>query len=197
MPVIISATQLRAVLGVSSGLFNDDYLNQIINTAEAALKPFLQTHSCAILEHESKDNIITFYADREHKFYVGQTVEIVDPHGHGFNGQKTILEIPSKTSFKTVGGNINNPVADIERHAVIPSGEATTTTGGLAFYADNPEVESAVYEIATDVFQSRTAPGGTPQALDFTPGPYRMGKALYQRVAGLLASHRDIESAIG
>jgi hypothetical protein len=197
MPEIITATQLRAVLGVSSGLFNDTYLDQIINTAEQALKPFLQTHSCAILEHEAKDNIITVYTDREHKFYVGKVVIITEPHGHGYSGQKTITEIPTKTSFKFVGGNQQNPVANIEKHAVIPSGEAVGQGNGLGYYADFPEVESAVYEIATDVFQSRTAPGGTPQALDFAPGPYRMGKSLFQRVAGLLASHRDIESAIG
>lgn len=197
MPEIITATQLRAVLGVSSGLFNDAYLNQIIETAEAALKPFLQTHSCAILEHEATDNIITVYTDRDHKFYVGKVVVITEPHGHGYSGTKTILSIPDARSFTFVGGNQQNPVADIERHAVIPAGEAVGQGNGLGYYADFPEVESAVYEIATDVFQSRTAPGGVPQALDFVPGPYRMGKSVYQRVAGLLASHRDIESAIG
>ena len=197
MPEIITATQLRAVLGVSSGLFNDAYLEQIIETAEAALKPFLQTHSCAIIEHEAKDNIIIVYTDREHKFYVGQVVDIIEPHGHGYSGAKTILSIPTKYSFTFTGGNQQNPVADMERHAVIPAGEATGQGQGIGYYADFPEVESAVYEIATDVFQSRTAPGGVPQAIDFTPAPYRMGKSIYQRVAGLLAAHRDVESAIG
>lgn len=197
MPEIITATQLRAVLGVSSGLFNDTYLDQIIDTAEAAIRPFLQIHSCAILEHEAKDNIVTVYTDREHKFYVGQVVEITEPHGHGYSGAKTILSIPDSKSFTFTGGNQQNPVADMDKHAVIPNGIAIGQGQGLDYYAAIPEVESAVYEIATDVFQSRTAPGGVPQAVDFVPGPYRMGKALFNRVAGLLGIHREVESLIG
>jgi hypothetical protein len=192
MPEIITATQLRAVLGVSSGLFNDTYLEQIIETAENALSPFLVKNNAYEIAHELKSNVVTIYTQQDHKFYVGQTVIINDTHGHGWSGAKIITTIPDSKSFTfaLVGANQ-------DRHEHIPSAEIVAQGFGLDYYDDVPEVESAVYEIATDVFQSRTAPGGVPQAIDFTPGPYRMGKALYQRVAGILASHRDIESLIG
>jgi len=192
MPEIITATQLRAVLGVSSGLFNDAYLDQIIETAENALSPFLVKNNAYEVAHELKSNVVTIYTQQDHKFYVGQTVIINDTHGHGWSGAKVITTIPDSKSF-----TFANIAADQDRHEHIPSAEVVAQGFGLDFYDGIPEVESAVYEIATDVFQSRTAPGGVPQAIDFTPGPYRMGKALYQRVAGILASHRDIESLIG
>jgi hypothetical protein len=197
MPEVITATQLRAVLGVSSGLYNDAYLNEIIETAENALRPHLQTNSVGILEHEATDNIVTVYTDIEHSFYVGQNVTITEPHGHGYSGNKTILSIPTPKSFTFTGAAAPNPVADIELHAVIPNGLAIGQGQGLDYYDQFPEVKSAVYEISVDVFNSRVAPGGVPQALDFTPGPYRMGKALYQRVAGLLSAHREVRNLIG
>lgn len=192
MPEIITATQLRAVLGVSSGLFNDAYLNQIIETAENALSPFLVKNNAYEIAHKLESNVVTIYTQQEHKFYVGQTVIIDDTHGHGWSGPKVITTIPNSKefTFAYVG-------TDMDRHEHIPSAEVVAQGFGLGYYADIPEVESAVYEIATDVFQSRTAPGGVPQAIDFTPAPYRMGKSIYQRVAGLLAAHRDVESAIG
>lgn len=192
MPEVITATQLRAVLGVSTGLYNDAYLDQIIETAENALSPFLVKNNAYEIAHEVKSNVATIYTQSDHKFYVGQVVIINDTHGHGWQGAKTITSIPDAKSFTFayVG-------ADQDKHHHIPSAEVIAQGFGLDFYADVPEVESAVFEIATDVFQSRTAPGGLQQGLDFTPGPYRMGKSIYQRVAGLLASHRDIESVIG
>jgi hypothetical protein len=197
MPEVITATQLRTVLGVSSGLYNDAYLNEIIDTAEGALRPHLQTNSIAIIEHEATDNIITVYTDGDHHFYVGQNVTITEPHGHGYSGNKTILSIPSSNSFTFVGGTIQNPVADIERHKVIPNGLAIGQSQALGYYSQFAEVKSAVTEIAVDVFNSRVAPGGISQALDFTPGPYRMGKSVYQRVAGLLSAHREVRNLIG
>jgi hypothetical protein len=197
MPEVITATQLRTVLGVSSGLYNDAYLNEIIETAENALRPHLQTNSIAILEHEATDNIVTVYTDIEHSFYVGQVVIVTEPHGHGYSGNKTILSIPTPKSFTFTGAAEPNPVADIELHAVIPNGIAIGQGQGLDYYDQFPEVRSAVTEISVDVFNSRVAPGGVSQALDFTPGPYRMGKALYQRVAGLLSAHREVRNLIG
>jgi hypothetical protein len=188
---------LRAVLGVSSGLYNDAYLNEIIETAENALRPHLQTNSVAILEHEATDNIVTVYTDIEHSFFVGQTVIVTEPHGHGYSGSKIILSIPTPKSFTFTGGTEQNPVADIELHAVIPNGIAIGQGQGLDYYDQFPEVRSAVTEISVDVFNSRVAPGGVSQALDFTPGPYRMGKALFQRVAGLLSAHREVRNLIG
>lgn len=192
MPEIITATQLRAVLGVSSGLFNDSYLEQIIETAENALAPFLVKFNSYEIAHELKSNVATIYTQQPHQFYVGQSVVVADAHAHGWTSPQTITSVPTNYTF-----TFSYVGTDFDKHPCIPAGEIYDQNRGLSYYADVPEVESAVYEIATDVFQARTAPGGQPSAVDFTVGPYQMGKALYQRVAGLLASHRDVESAIG
>lgn len=41
MPTIITATQLRSILGVSEDLFDDAYLDQVIDTAEGVILPML------------------------------------------------------------------------------------------------------------------------------------------------------------
>ena len=51
--------------------------------------------------------------------------------------------------------------------------------------------------IAVDIWQSRTAAGGQPIALDFQPGPYQMGRSLTSRVAGLIAPYRDTGALAG
>jgi hypothetical protein len=74
MPELVTAAQLRSVLGVSTSLYNDAALNEYIEAAEDAIGDFLVQWSVALVAHESKDDVITEYTDREHKFYVGQTV---------------------------------------------------------------------------------------------------------------------------
>jgi len=60
MPTIITATELRAVLGVSSALYNDSYLNEIIDTAEGVILPMLVSFKSPIQEAALEDNIATF-----------------------------------------------------------------------------------------------------------------------------------------
>jgi hypothetical protein len=83
--------------------------------------------------------------------------------------------------------------ADINFRQVIPSGRATLT--GASTYVGNAAVESAIYVVSTEIFQSRTAAGGQIEGVDFAPTPYRMGKSLLSRVSGLLAPYLD-EGAI-
>jgi hypothetical protein len=64
-------------------------------------------------------------------------------------------------------------------------------------YEEIPEVVEATTAIAVDMWQSRLAPGGQMQAIDFTPGPYRMGRSLLTRVSGLLGKHMDTGSFVG
>ena len=45
MPSIITASQLRSVLGVSSSLYSDSYLDGIINSAEGVLLPLLEAYT--------------------------------------------------------------------------------------------------------------------------------------------------------
>jgi hypothetical protein len=74
---------------------------------------------------------------------------------------------------------------------VIPSGSATT---GSATYVGNKSVESAVYVVSVEVFQSRVAAGGQIEGVDFTATPYRIGRSLFNRVVGILGPYMDVES---
>lgn len=182
MPTIITASELRAVLGVSSALYNDAYLDQIIDSAEAVILPMLVSYSEPIGGVKLESNVAYIYPVGFETFNKGQSVVIAGV-GAPFNGTHTITAL---------GDNYFNVAitnADIAYRQVIPSG--TATLSGAATYVGNDAVQSAVYVVSTEIFQSRTASGGQIEGVDFAPTPYRMGKSLMSRVSGLLAPYLD------
>jgi hypothetical protein len=205
MPTIITATQLRSVLGVSSSLYNDAYLDQIIDTAESVVLPMLVSYASPIGGIQLKENIATVYTVGRHVFNVNQQV-VISGCGTPFNGTRTITSVSiDRFPFTAVGGfteqfrlpepqpftlftfDLTN--ADIDYRQVIPSGKATLLNA--ATYVGNDAIESAIFIVSTEVFQSRTASGGQIEGVDFSPTPYRMGKSLTSRVTGLLAPFID------
>ena len=48
MPTIITASELRSVLGVSVSLYSDAVLSDIIDSSEAVILPMLNSYSVAI-----------------------------------------------------------------------------------------------------------------------------------------------------
>ena len=72
MPTIITAAQLRSVLGVSSALYDDTYLNQIINTAETVVLPMLAQYKSFVQKTSLTDNVATFTTLGTHEFTEGQ-----------------------------------------------------------------------------------------------------------------------------
>jgi hypothetical protein len=64
-------------------------------------------------------------------------------------------------------------------------------------WEDYPEVREAALAIAVELWQSRLAPGGQLQAVDFVPGPYRLGRSLLGRVTGLLGAHLNVGAMVG
>ena len=186
MPTIITTASLRSVLGVSSSLYPDAILDDIIDTAEAVILPLLVSYSTPIIAHQRLTNVATMFTDSAHNFIVGSSVEVLTPHS-GFNGTKVVTVIPNEYSFSyaSVG-------ADVLKNAIIPSGVATLT--GASTYVGNPAVESAVTIVSVEVFQSRTAPGGQIEGVDFSPSPFRMGRSLFNRCVGLLGSVIDTDS---
>ena len=113
MATIVTVDQLRAILGVSTSLYNDAYLTDVVDTAESVILPML--------------------------------APLVDPE----------------------------------------------TYVGVA------AVESAVLAVSVEVFQSRIAPGGQIEGIDFTSvSPYRLGRSLFNRVSGLLGRYLDVETMV-
>jgi hypothetical protein len=187
MPSIISATELRAVLGVSSALYNDTYLNGIIDTSENTILPMLVTFKSPIQKVSLTDNVATFTTLGIHEFTEGQSV-VITGCGTPFNGTRTILD--SDLGAYTFQTAITN--ADVIEANVIPSGVATLS--GASTYVGNESVRSAVFVVSVEVFQSRVAAGGQIEGVDFTATPYRIGRSLFNRVVGILGPYMDVES---
>ena len=190
MPSIVLASELRAILGVSSSLYNDAYLNDIIDTAENVILPMLVKYQSPIQAAELSDDVATFFTAGEHKFSEGQQVVIAGVSAT-FNGTRTITDVADDLLSFTAAIT----AADVSEFNVIPSGTATLV--GAATYVGNPNVESAVLATAVEVFQSRTAAGGNIEGVDFQVTPFRLGRSLFNRVSGLLGAYLDVETMVG
>jgi hypothetical protein len=187
MPSIITATQLRSVLGVSSALYDDTYLNQIIDTAETVILPMLVTFKAPIQATSLSDNVATFTTLGIHEFTEGQSV-VITGCGSPYNGTRVVLA--DNLGQYTFSASITN--SDILEANVIPSG--TATLSGASTYVGNAAVQSAVYTVSVEVFQARLAGGGQIEGVDFSPTPFRMGRSLFNKCVGLLGSYMDTDS---
>jgi hypothetical protein len=212
MATIVTPAELRSVLGVSNSLYNDAYLTDVIDTAEAVILPMLVKYSSPIDVVALQDNIATYYVLGDNNFGVGQSV-VVTGVGSPFNGTFTILESSNLDydsfvlrsnsrifldgSYREFNGFFTVAItnADITERKVIPSGLATLS--GASTYVGNSAVESAVLAVSVEVFQSRIAPGGQIEGIDFTQvSPYRLGRSLFNRVSGLLGAFIDTDSMV-
>ena len=191
MPSIITAASLRAVLGVSSSLYSDAYLDEIIGSAEGVILPMLTANQAAIAEVYLTNNVAYYVTQRPHYFVAGQTVVASGIVPSTFNGTITVTD--SITNPYIFSAALVN--ADIIIRGVIPAGVAYLSGANAGtLYASTDAVESAVTIISVEIFQSITAAGGQIEGVDFTPSPYRMGRSLMNRVIGLLSPYIDVET---
>jgi len=190
MASVITASQLRSVLGVSSSLYSDAYLEQIIDSGEAVILPMLVANASAITGYELKSNVAYFYCQRVHNFVAGESV-IVAGLPSPFSATFTVVDI-GDIYFTAALTN-----ADVTRRAIIPNGSATLSGYGAAtLYAATPAIESAMYAVCVEIFQSRVAAGGQIEGVDFATSPYRMGRSLTNRVSALLQPYLDVETIV-
>jgi hypothetical protein len=191
MSAIVSVSSLRSILGVSSSLYNDAYLEDIIATAEGAVLPLLVQNSTAVIEYKLLSNVAYFYTRDSHNFVEGQSV-VVAALPAPFSATHTVVKADDK--FFTAA--LTN--ADVAIRPIIPNGTATLSGYGAAtYYVGNSNVESAILAVSVEVFQSRTAAGGQIEGVDFQVTPYRMGRGLMNRVIGLLGNLVDTGSMVG
>jgi len=187
MPTIITATELRSVLGVSSALYDDTYLNGIIDTSEKTILPMLVSFKSPIGKVSLTSNVATFTTLGIHEFTEGQSI-VITGCGSPYNGTRTVLA--DNLGQYTFSASITN--ADILEANVIPSGVATFSSAST--YVGNAAVQSAVYTVSVEVFQARLAGGGQIEGVDFTSTPFRMGRSLFNKCVGLLGSYMDTDS---
>jgi len=190
-PVIVTATQLRTILGVSSSLYSDAYLNGIIVSAEQVILPLLTANQAAIAEVYLTSNVAYYVTQRPHYFVAGQSVVASGIVPATFNGTITITDsITDPYIFSAAKTN-----ADIAIRGVIPAGVAYLSGADAAtLYASTEAVEQAILIVSVEIFQSVVAAGGQIEGVDFQPSPFRMGRSLNNRVIGLLGSYVDVET---
>jgi hypothetical protein len=188
MPSIVTASQLRTVLGVSVSLYSDSYLDEIINTSEDVILPMLVANVSGVESYSLKDNVATFVTVREHYFVTGQSI-IVTGLPAPFSATFTVID--SAPYYFTAA--LTN--ADVSARPIVPNGKATLSGYSAAqLYASTPAIESAILAVSVEVFQSRVAAGGQIEGIDMTVSPYRMGRSLTNRVSTLLMPYLDAET---
>jgi len=175
---------------VSSSLYNDAYLDDIIDTAEGVILPILTQNTTAIVSYKLVSNVAFFYTREPHTFAVGQSV-VVTKMPAPFTATFTITK--AEDLYFTAA--LTN--ADVTIRQIIPNGIATLSGYGAAtYYIGNANVESAILAVSVEVFQSRTAAGGQIEGVDFSPTPFRMGRSLTNRCIGLLGDLVDTRSMV-
>lgn len=187
MPTIITAATLRSTLGVSTSLYSDAILEDIIDSAEAVILPMLVSYSVPIDAVSLVNNIAYFSTPVQNPFNESQSI-VITGCGTPFNGTRTITtNLLNDFAFSAVITN-----ADIISKNIIPSGLATLS--GASTYVGNSAVESAVLVVSVEIFQSRTAAGGQIEGVDFSPSPFRMGRSLFNRCVGLLGPYLNTDT---
>jgi len=191
VPNIITVAELRGVLGVSSSLYSDVYLENIIDSAEGVVLPMLTAYQAAVTGVYLENDVAYYTTQRLNGFVVGQSVNITGCVPNLFNGTYTITDdLVGAYTFSVAKVN-----ADVEIRPVIPAGVAALDGASAAeLYVGVAPVESALLVVSVEIFQSITAPGGQIEGVDFQPSPFRMGRSLQNRVTGLLSPFVDVEN---
>jgi hypothetical protein len=187
---IITVAELRQVLGVSDSLYDNPYLQQIIDSAEGVILPLLTQYQSAVASYSISNDVLFVTTIRPNYFVVGQGVDILGC-GAGIDGNYTVtddrIQPFSFTAALVAADQIETPV--------IPAGTATLDGGSAAdIYTGVAPIKSALLVVSTEIFQSITAAGGQIEGVDFAPTPYRMGRSLMNRVIGLLSPFIDVET---
>ena len=186
---IISASDLRSVIGVSQSLYSDAYLDQIIASSEEILLPILNAYQFAIDSFEVKENIVYFYTIRPNLFVEGQSVIVT---GCGaiddtYTVQARTADVYRFSASVVAADSIDTPV--------IPAGVAVLDGSSAAdLYANNDAIKNALLGLSTDIFQAVIAPGSQIEGVDFAQTIYRTGRAMINRQMGLLAPFLDTET---
>lgn len=194
MADLIDLDEFKAVLGVGD-LYPDAQLEQVIDAATNVLLSHLSRYrEYAIEAWRTSTSLIEIRTLGPHKFYVGQSVILEQFTPGQYNGTATVTEAPEPDLIIVTKNHGQTPTSD--PHPLIPNA-LVYDAGQEGHYDDIPEVREAALAIAVDVWQSRVAPGGQLEGVDFTPTPYRMGRSLLSRVSGLIADWVDPGGMVG
>jgi hypothetical protein len=190
MPAIVTASQLRAILGVSVSLYSDAQLDQIIDSAEQTILPLLTQYQSSVTFANVDDSVIYFTTMRPNYFVPGQSVVVTGAGAYDATYTVTDDRIePYTFTAATAAADRDYPLP------FIPAAFATLSGGSAAqLYAATPPVENAILVVSVEIFQSITAPGNQIMSDNFQPSPFVLGRSLSNRVIGLLGPFIDVET---
>ena len=190
---LVTRDELKTTLGIGD-LYPNDVLDQVIESADNVILSLLSRYDAkAVAVAAPTTGTLTLTTSAPHLFYVDQTLTLAGMTPTQFNGAAVVTEITGTTLTVT---RAHAQTAFDDPRPLIPAGEIYDTAQ-RARYETVPEVREAALAISVDIFQSRVAPGGQTEAIDFTPGPYRLGRSLLSRVLGLLAKWLDTGTMVG
>ena len=190
MPAIVTASQLRSILGVSVSLYSDAQLDSFIDSAEQTILPLLTQYQSSVTFANVDNAVIYFTTIRPNYFVPGQSVIVT---GAGtYNGTYTVTDDriePYTFTAATAAADRTYPLP------FIPSALATLSGSSAAqLYASTPPIENAILVVSVEIFQSITAPGNQIMSDTFQPSPFVLGRSLTNRVIGLLGPFIDVET---
>jgi len=190
MPSIVTASQLRSILGVSVSLYSDAQLDSYIDSAEQTILPLLTQYQSSVTFCNVNDSVIYFTTMRPNYFVPGQSVVVSGAGTYSATYTVTDDRIePYTFTAATAAADRTYPLP------FIPNALATLSGGSAAsLYANTPPVENAILVVAVEVFQSITAPGNAIMSDQFQPSPFVLGRSLNNRVIGLLGPFLDVET---
>jgi hypothetical protein len=190
MPAIVTASQLRSILGVSVSLYSDAQLDQIIDSAEQTILPLLTQYQSSVTFANVSDSVIYFTTMRPNYFVPGQSVVVTGAGAYSATYTVTDDRIePYTFTAATAAADRAYPLP------FIPAAFATLSGGSAAqLYAATPPVENAILVVSVEIFQSITAPGNQIMSDNFQPAPFILGRSLTNRVIGLLGPFLDVET---
>ena len=190
MPAIVTASQLRAILGVSVSLYSDAQLDQIIDSAEQTILPLLTQYQSSVTFANVSDSVIYFTTQRPNYFVPGQSVVVT---GAGtYSATYTVTDDRIEPYLFTAATNAVDRTYPLP---FIPAATATLSGSSAAqLYAATPPVENAILVVSVEIFQSITAPGNQIMSDNFQPAPFILGRSLTNRVIGLLGPFLDVET---
>ena len=200
---LVTREELKLTLGIGD-LYPNTVVDQVIDTASNVIlslivrdRHFIDQACCTeSIPAPGTGTLVRFRTTKPHGFRVGTLIKIGEFPRQNWTGRDLeVVEVPEDNIVIAASTTPWNPGV-VDPTPIIPNG-VVYRTASFAFYDDIPEIREAALAIAVDVFQSRVAPGGQTEAIDFTPGPYRLGASLKSRVSGLLGRWIDTGSMVG
>jgi hypothetical protein len=185
---LIELAEFKSTLGVGN-LYPDAQLQGVMDAAEDVILSMLQKYAYSVDRVCcTTANTIKMRTTTPYDFYVGQTVTLSGLVPGQYNGTATVATLVDEFQLEVTKAHGQTPLSD--EHPLIPPGRIADSAQA-AVYDAIEEVREAALAVAVDIWQSRVAPGGQIEGIDFTPGPYRLGRSLYSRVSGLLGRWVD------